>query len=157
MFGVLSKKYQYSKSMKLTLLLTLLISLIFNKADAQLTPTFNLKVSNLKSIATLRVAFYKKENKFPDENKFAFAKEFKPNKTGDMMLTWADIPAGEYALAIYQDLNSNKKLDTNLVGYPKEPFGFTQNIKPRFSAPTYNECKIVFNVNNNLFLIKLID
>jgi uncharacterized protein (DUF2141 family) len=140
--------------MKSILLLTSLLFFSFVESHAQ---TFNLKLSNVKSTAVLRIAFYNKENKFPDEGKFAFAKEFKPTKTGDITLTFTDIPAGEYALAIYQDSNGNKKLDTNLVGYPKEPFAFSQNIKPRFSAPAYEECKIAFNANNTTFSIKLMD
>jgi uncharacterized protein (DUF2141 family) len=153
-FSILHKKHQIIKIMKSILLLTSLLFFGFVESHAQ---TLNLKVSNLKSTATLRIAFYKKENKFPDEGKFAFAKEFKPTKTGDNILSFTDISAGEYALAIYQDSNGNKKLDTNMVGYPKEPFGFSQNIKPRFSAPAYEECKIAFNANNTTFSIKLID
>jgi uncharacterized protein (DUF2141 family) len=140
--------------MKSILLFASLLFFGFVESHAQ---TFNLKVSNVKSTAILRIAFYKRENKFPDEGKFAFAKEVKPTKTGEITLSWADIPAGEYALAIYQDSNGNKKLDTNLVGYPKEPFGFSQNIKPKFSAPAYEECKIAFNANITTFSIKLID
>lgn len=140
--------------MKSILLLTSLLFFGFAESHAQ---TINLKISNLKSAAILRIAFYKKENKFPDEGKFAFGKEVKPSKTGEVTLTFTDIPVGEYALALYQDSNGNKKLDTNIVGYPKEPFGFSQNIKPKFSAPTYEECKIIFNANNTTFSIKLID
>lgn len=140
--------------MKSILLITSLLFFGFAESHAQ---TFNLKVSNVKNTAILRIAFYKKENKFPDEGKFAFAKEFKPTKTGEITLMFTDIPVGEYALAIYQDSNNNKKLDTNMVGYPKEPFGFSQNIKPRFSAPAYEECKITFNASNTTFSIKLID
>lgn len=141
--------------MKSILLLTSLLFFGFAESHAQ---TFHLKVSNVKSTAAiLRIAFYKKENKFADEKNFAFTKEIKPPKLGEVTLTFTDIPAGEYALALYQDSNSNKKLDTNIVGYPKEPFAFSQNIKPKFSAPTYEECKIIFNANNTTFSIKLID
>ncbi|WP_435354316.1 DUF2141 domain-containing protein [Emticicia sp. SJ17W-69] len=143
--------------MKSTLLFTLLLLFAFDETNAQVNPTFNLKIPNLKSTAFLRIAFYKQENKFPDDGKFAFAKEIKPNKTGEITLSWTDIPTGEYALAIYQDSNGNKKLDTNLVGFPKEPFGFSQNIRPKFSAPNYDECKVIFNANNTTFSIKLID
>ncbi|AFK03975.1 Protein of unknown function DUF2141 [Emticicia oligotrophica DSM 17448] len=149
-------KQKIFRIMKSILLLPLCFLLCMNITHAQ-TPQFSLKVSNIKSLATLRIAFYKKENSFPDQNKFEFGKEVKPSKTGEVLLTWNDIPVGEYALAIYQDSNGNKKLDTNLVGYPKEPFGFSQNIKPKFSAPNFAECKIVFNNQNNTFFIKLID
>lgn len=140
--------------MKSILLFASLLFFGFVESHAQ---TFNLKVSNLKSTGIIRIAFYKKENKFADEKNFAFTKEVKPPKLGEATLTFTDIPAGEYALALYQDSNGNKKLDTNLVGYPKEPFAFSQNIKPKFSAPTYEECKIVFNANNTTFSIKLIN
>jgi hypothetical protein len=66
--------------MKSFFLLTFLLFFGFLETHAQ---TFNLKLSNVKSTAVLRIAFYKKENKFPDEGKFAFAKEFKPTKTED--------------------------------------------------------------------------
>lgn len=36
--------------------------------------------------------------------------------------------AGKYAVAIFQDKNGNEKLDTNFMGIPNEPFGFS-NIK----------------------------
>lgn len=140
--------------MKFPLLFSSILFFVFAESNAQ---TFNLKISNVKSTAVLRIAFYKKENEFPNERKFAFTKEVQPSKTGEITLAFTDISASEYALAIYQDSNGNKKLDTNLVGYPKEPFGFSQNIKPKFSAPTYEECKIVFNTTNTIFSIKLID
>lgn len=140
--------------MKSILLITSLLFLGFVESHAQ---AFNLKISNVKSTGIIRIAFYRRENKFADEKNFAFTKEVKPPKTGEATLSFNDIPAGEYGLALYQDSNGNKKLDTNLVGYPKEPFAFSQNIKPKFSAPTYEECKITFNANNTTFSIKLID
>ncbi len=41
---------------------------------------------------------------------------------------------GMYAVKIFVDTNRNKKLDTNLVGYPKEPFGLS-NISGIIIAP----------------------
>ena len=69
----------------------------------------------------------------------------KPTKLGDLQLSWSDIPFGEYAIAIYQDLNNNGVLDKNVFGYPSEPFGFSKNFKPRFSAPDFDDCKITFS------------
>lgn len=36
-----------------------------------------------------------------------------------------NLPAGEYLFSIYQDNNNNGELDTNLLGIPKEMFGFS--------------------------------
>ena len=37
----------------------------------------------------------------------------------------ADVDAGEYAIAVIQDLNENKRLDRNFLKIPKEPYGFS--------------------------------
>lgn len=33
---------------------------------------------------------------------------------------------GEYSFAIYHDINENEKLDSNIFGIPKEPYGFSK-------------------------------
>ena len=35
------------------------------------------------------------------------------------------IPKGDYVFSVFQDINDNNKLDTNLVGMPKEPVGIS--------------------------------
>jgi uncharacterized protein (DUF2141 family) len=51
-----------------------------------------------------------------------------------------DLSEGEYAVAVYQDINENKLLDKGLFSIPKEPFGLSNNFRPSFSAPTFNDC-----------------
>jgi uncharacterized protein (DUF2141 family) len=53
-----------------------------------------------------------------------------------------EVDPGEYALAVYHDVNGNGKLDTGTFGIPKEPYGFSNNIRPRFSAPSFADCKV---------------
>ncbi|WXL26245.1 DUF2141 domain-containing protein [Ectopseudomonas mendocina] len=45
----------------------------------------------------------------------------------DSTLRFADIPAGVYAVQVYQDLNGNAKLDQSPRGLPLEPVGFSGN------------------------------
>ncbi|MGP1565620.1 MAG: DUF2141 domain-containing protein [Treponema sp.] len=35
------------------------------------------------------------------------------------------VKKGEYAFCVYQDVNKDRKLNTNAIGIPKEPFGFS--------------------------------
>ena len=35
------------------------------------------------------------------------------------------LKAGEYAFCVYHDVNGDGKLNTNAIGIPKEPFGFS--------------------------------
>lgn len=61
--------------------------------------------------------------------------------------TFQDIPEGTYGIRIFQDLNGNGKLDSGAFG-PKEPWGMSNNIRPAFRGPTFEE--IQFEVNANI-------
>ncbi|MCP9770282.1 DUF2141 domain-containing protein [Lacihabitans sp. LS3-19] len=124
----------------------------------QTKPEFNLKIQNIKNTnGTLRIAFFKKGSDFPHHSGISFAKEVKISKAGEVETKFSDVPHGEYAVAIFHDENGNKKLDKNIVGIPTEPYGFTRNFKPKFSAPVFTDCNIVFNQTSNSFIIKLLD
>jgi 4,4'-diapolycopenoate synthase len=51
-----------------------------------------------------------------------------------------DLPAGIYAVTVYEDLNSNHKLDRNLIGIPREPVGVSNNPPARFGPPHFDKC-----------------
>jgi len=40
----------------------------------------------------------------------------------------------------FHDENSNGKFDENALGMPKEGYCFSNNVKPRFSAPNFSQC-----------------
>jgi len=83
------------------------------------------------------------------DKKLGFLKEdaafanAKVKATGNKVsYTFKNLPVGEYAVAVYQDVNNNGKCDRNMIGYPTEGFGFSKNYRPKLSAPTFNEVKI---------------
>jgi uncharacterized protein (DUF2141 family) len=49
-----------------------------------------------------------------------------------------DLPVGSYAISIFHDLNENEKLDTNFVGFPKEPFAFSAPMG-KFGPPKFEQ------------------
>jgi 4,4'-diapolycopenoate synthase len=51
-----------------------------------------------------------------------------------------DLPPSTYAVAVYEDLNSNHKLDHNFLGIPREPVGASNNPHGRFGPPHFEEC-----------------
>lgn len=66
-----------------------------------------------------------------------------------------NIQPGEYAFAVLHDVNANGKCDNSLLGMPKEPFGFSNNVKPRFKVPSFDQVKV--NVTDGMVVkIKLI-
>ena len=58
-----------------------------------------------------------------------------------------DLPEGQYALAIYHDENGNEELDTNWLGIPKEPIGFSNSKMKTFGPPKFKECAFLFKAD----------
>jgi uncharacterized protein (DUF2141 family) len=64
------------------------------------------------------------------------------------------LPDGHYVFSIYQDSNGNEKLDTNLVGIPKEKFGFT-NYDGKSAPGGFNRHKVKINMSCNEVVVAL--
>jgi len=61
-----------------------------------------------------------------------------------------ELPNGYYAISVFQDLNKNKVLDKGFAGNPLEPYGFSNNVRPGFSAPTFEDCKFKVMGGNHI-------
>lgn len=61
------------------------------------------------------------------------------NRQGDRVTVELLLPAGEYALSIFQDVNDDGKLERNFIGLPKEPAGLSNNLRPKFGPPKYKD------------------
>lgn len=57
-----------------------------------------------------------------------------------------NIKPGIYGFKYFHDENENSELDTNLIGIPKEGYGFSNNAKGRFGPPDLE--KTLFEVKN---------
>jgi uncharacterized protein (DUF2141 family) len=64
-----------------------------------------------------------------------------------------DILEGEYLIALFQDTNNNGKLDTNFLGFPKEPVGLS-NYGGGIPGG-FNRQKIPINNNSNRVTINM--
>jgi uncharacterized protein (DUF2141 family) len=129
-------------------LIALLVStVVFASSVAQTQKelvTMSLTVSNVPDKKSkIYVGFYTVDNEFPKHGKHAFRKVVEANGTSSVTETWNDIPKGEYAIAVYQDLNNNDKLETGFLGIPKEPAGLSTNLKAGlFNIPNFKKCKV---------------
>ncbi|WP_428771489.1 DUF2141 domain-containing protein [Treponema sp. HNW] len=54
-----------------------------------------------------------------------FFKLFELSPDSQTLTIAESVPAGEYVCAVFQDQNANGQLDTNFIGIPKEPAGFS--------------------------------
>lgn len=56
------------------------------------------------------------------------------------------LPPGSYALSVFQDLNGNRKLDTNFLGIPTEASGSSNDAPATWGAPKFRDA--VFTVGD---------
>jgi uncharacterized protein (DUF2141 family) len=62
--------------------------------------------------------------------------------------TFKNIPYGTYAIKVYQDKNVNGELDTNSIGIPKEPYGFSNNTRGRFGPAKWDDAQFFFTAES---------
>ncbi|PKP21446.1 MAG: hypothetical protein CVU04_01655 [Bacteroidetes bacterium HGW-Bacteroidetes-20] len=114
-----------------------------------------LEISNIDNpTGSLVFAVFNNEESFKN-NKVPFLKKIIPIQKKGVILIDIELPKGNYVVAVFQDLNNNKKLDYNFIGIPKEPFGFSKN-PSCFEFPKYKELQIQIK-NNQKIPIKLKD
>lgn len=57
----------------------------------------------------------------------------------------AGLAPGNYAIAILHDENNDAKMNTNVIGWPKEGFGFSNNAMGSFGPPGFSRARISYN------------
>ena len=115
-----------------------------------------LVIKNLKSTsAPVVVGLYGVKNKFPDPKGQMKIYKFKPHGK-ELTAKIRNLKYGQYALAIYQDVNSSGKIDKNFIGIPTEGYAFSNNYKPTIKAPNFDDCKFDYNAKSNTVTMTMI-
>lgn len=127
-------------------------SSLYSKDECSL----NLKFSGIKNTTgkILIGVFNKTHKDFPDD-KYIFKKFESKITSKDMEYKIASIPCGKYSIAVIHDENSNKKLDKNMIGIPKEGFGFSNNPGASAGPPAYENAEFTLPKDTNEMEITL--
>ena len=118
--------------------------------------SLKLVITNLASPkAPVIIGVYGEKSKFPDPKGQLREYKFVPDHD-TLFATITDLEFGAYAMALYQDVNSNGKIDKNLIGIPTEPYGFSNNYKPTVKAPAFKNCRFDYTQSANTISVKMI-
>jgi uncharacterized protein (DUF2141 family) len=71
------------------------------------------------------------------------------------VLTFDDLPDGNYAVTVIHDEDGNEDLTTNFLGIPKESIGASNDAPARFGPPKWKDA--MFEVRNGKTLKKKIN
>lgn len=60
-----------------------------------------------------------------------------PVNAARMSVTFTNVPAGSYALLVFQDLDGDRRLARSRLGFPREPIGFGNDAAPVSGPPPF--------------------
>lgn len=104
----------------------------------------------------VEIGLWASKEGFPKDGEKTFRKIRVAIVNGTASTTFDGVPFGTYAIAVYHDENNNGKMDSRWPGIPTEGTGVSNNVKSRFSAPSFNECKFSVNEPTRAIQIKML-
>jgi uncharacterized protein (DUF2141 family) len=127
--------------------------LIFGCLQAQ-NAKIRVEFSGIEQIkGKMMIALYNNSKGFPGTDALAYQTKSFTIINNNPIIEFNSIPYGNYAIAYYQDLNSNGKLDTNWLGIPTEPYGFSNNATGTLGPPDFKAA--AFEVKTEVVTLKL--
>jgi uncharacterized protein (DUF2141 family) len=100
-------------------------------------------VSALRSDqGTIRCYLYDGAEDFPESTQHIIAKAVALPSARAGTCTFSGVaPDRDYAIVTLHDENNDNVLQKSAFGIPQEGYGFSNNAKARFSAPSFDACK----------------
>lgn len=117
--------------------------------------SLELKVSNIKETeGTIFIGIFADEKAWKDlEHTHGLKAE--PSTEGSSATI--ELKPGEYAASVYQDLNDDGECNREgLMRKPVEPFGFSNNVRPRLGVPGWNRVKFTVDEDSTEHTIDLL-
>ena len=112
--------------------------------------TLTLKVEGIEHVkGNLLVGIYSSEESFMRKPAFGFKVEVIDTT---LSIPCRGLPAGTYAISLFQDENGNGILDTGSFGRPTEKFGFSNNAEGVMGAPAYKKCRFEWKEDTTMVI-----
>lgn len=104
-------------------------------------PQLTINIQNIEILeGDIRIGVFNTSENFLKQG-FTFKKYKIVVRNTTETIIIADLPKGEYAFMLYHDKNADAEMNRNILGIPKEAFAFSNNVRPKFVKPTFEECK----------------
>jgi uncharacterized protein (DUF2141 family) len=116
-------------------------------AQAPDSGTIVVNIGPLRSTqGQVLVSLYNHPDGFPRDRDAILQRRIVDTIDGDhVTVRFENLPFGEYAIAMMHDENRSGGMDRGFLGVPKEGYGFSNNVKPKLSAPSFEKTKFLLN------------
>lgn len=72
------------------------------------------------------------------------------NEDGSHQALFGKVPPGEYAVVVVHDENGNSKLDTGFLGFGGESYAYSNDARPLFGRPSFDEAKFAVGADTRI-------
>lgn len=128
--------------------LVLLGGILLSSTVVDPQPALVVHVSGLKKMkGQLVVAVFKDPETFLEED---LVHIFHKELSETCKVQFKELESGQYAVSVFHDLNGNGELDTNMFGFPTEPYGFSKNASGTFGPPSFQKASFDFPSTNEI-------
>lgn len=133
----------------------IIILLICTALFAENIGTIVVKVENLRNTdGKIYCSLYDSPEGFPDDEEAPIMSRIvEIHHIDSVYIHFDNIPFGTYAVSLFHDENDNGKMDYNILGIPREGFGFSNNPQVRRRAPKFEETS--FQLADSLLEMKV--
>jgi uncharacterized protein (DUF2141 family) len=124
-------------------------------APEAIANAITVAVSGLRSDeGTVRCFLYDDGTDFPDSSVHVIARAVALPASRGATCKFAGVTRDrDFAIVILHDENNDNIFQKGPLGIPKEGYGFSNNPKVRFSAPSYDDCK--FHVTSGTLAVAI--
>lgn len=146
-------------NLNLSVILTIGFTFLFSAVIAQkesVNGTLQVEISGVRNNnGVLLLSLYDQSIGFPENPDKAFSKRVLKATTGKISTEWTSLLTGNYAIAVLHDENRDAKMNTNLIGFPLEGFGFSNNKIGLTGPPSFQRASVQVKRGVNRIEIKL--
>lgn len=122
------------------LLLSLLLASAAAEPAAAQASTLSVRIENVsKTEGTLHLCLWQASTDYPDCDAGEPLKRGALPAVEGALFEFDGIAPGRYAISAYHDRDKDGRLDTNFVGAPSEPVGFSNGARIRFGPPKFEQ------------------
>lgn len=90
---------------------------------------------------------------FPGDKSRAYAYRAAPAQDGSVVLVFEQVPPGTFVVAVLHDADANEELSFNLLGMPKEEYGFSRDARAMFGPPPFEKAAVSLQAGESKTLI----
>jgi len=72
-----------------------------------------------------------------------------------VIITYSDLPDGDYAIKLFHDVDGDGKMNANLFGMPTEPFAFSNNAVGKMGPAKWKDAKFTVSGSETAHAMKL--